>query len=172
MSTVEHSTVSCFRRMVAAYFWQFTEFLKSKRESKMSQVKNSNGLIIIIACFVILYAVFKTKEPRRSETFVSRNVEVAAIDSSLTENDTVLVKFGATWCGPCVKIEGELDKLDQEKLQIKVVKVDVDKRPELSSKYGIRSIPHMMLVRGGKTVDEQLGYMSQSQLEEWIRSHQ
>jgi thioredoxin 1 len=138
----------------------------------MSNVKNSNGLVIILAAFAVVFAFIMINENRRPAKLASREVEVAAFEPSLTDSDTVLIKFGATWCPPCRQIEGELDKLDQEKLQVKVVKVDVDEKPQLKNKYGISSIPHLMLVRGGKTLDEQLGYMSQSQLEEWIRSHQ
>ncbi|MFO0941732.1 MAG: thioredoxin family protein [Pirellulales bacterium] len=138
----------------------------------MSNTKSSNSLIFIVAVFAVLLVFIVSNENRRSAKFVSRDVEVAAFEPSLTDGDTVLIKFGATWCPPCRQIEGELDKLDQEKLHVKVVKVDVDENPQLKDKYGIGPIPHLMLVRGGKTLDEQLGYMSQSQLEEWIRSHQ
>ncbi len=132
----------------------------------MSNVNNSIGLKLILAVLVVLVALLW-----RPGTQAGRKVDIAAFEASLTDGDLVLVKFGAPWCPPCRKIEGELDKLDTEKLQVKIIKVDVDQQPQLSSKYGISSIPHLMLVRGGKTVDEQRGYRSQGQLEEWIRSH-
>ena len=138
----------------------------------MTNIKQTNGLIIILAAFAIFFAIFWQGKSKRSKSeFASRSVDVVAFEESLTNDDTVLIKFGATWCPPCREVEKELDKLDAQGLNVKIVKIDVDQRQDLASKYKVTAIPHLMLVRGGQTLDEQLGYMSQRELEDWIRGN-
>lgn len=135
----------------------------------MLKPNDNNGLIIILGAFIVLAVVLFW---RPSGVAGGRTVSVAAFDEKLTEDDLVLVKFGATWCGPCRAVEKELDSLDAEKLGVKIVKIDTDQRKELSQQYGITSIPHMMLVRHGKTLDEKLGFMNAGELTSWIKSQQ
>ncbi len=63
----------------------------------------------------------------------------------------VLVDFWATWCPPCRALAPTIDKIAQQyEGRIKVVKVDTDRAPDLSATYGVRSIPTVILFRGGK----------------------
>lgn len=99
-------------------------------------------------------------------------VDVTKFGEDLTAEDFILVKFGATWCGPCQIVEKELDSLDSEKLGVKIIKVDVDQQPELSSQFGINGIPHLMLVRNGKTLVERRGAQTADELTSWIQHYQ
>ncbi|MBL8891369.1 MAG: thioredoxin family protein [Planctomycetaceae bacterium] len=92
--------------------------------------------------------------------------EISAGSASTTI--PVLVKFGATWCGPCREIDAELKKLeDSYRQQIKVVQIDVDERPDLVEKAGIEQIPHLFLYVDGKHVKQHQGVLTKSELAVW-----
>ncbi|SEL97809.1 thioredoxin [Stigmatella aurantiaca] len=70
----------------------------------------------------------------------------------------VLVDFWASWCAPCRAIAPAIDALaDQYKDQVKVAKMDVDSNQETPQKYGIRSIPTLLIFKGGKVVEQIVG---------------
>lgn len=93
-------------------------------------------------------------------------------DATLGGEELVLVKFGATWCGPCRMIDRELDQLDAEAgFPARVLKVDVDANRDLARAYKVGGIPHLILFRGGQPIDEQVGYMSAGDLEGWVAGH-
>lgn len=79
----------------------------------------------------------------------------------------VLVDFGAEWCGPCVRIAPIIHELAEEYAgRAKVVTVDVDENQEIASRYGIMSIPTLMIVKDGKTVNQWIGFTSKQALAE------
>ena len=84
-------------------------------------------------------------------------------DSTEFNNETakgkVLVDFFATWCGPCKMLAPIVEKVASEHEDITVLKIDVDEVPDVAAKYGIRSIPTLILFEDGKAVDMKLGYM-------------
>ena len=84
-------------------------------------------------------------------------------DSAEFNNETakgkVLVDFFATWCGPCKMLSPILEKVASEHEDLTVLKVDVDEVGDVAAKYGIRSIPTLILFEDGKAVDMKLGYM-------------
>ncbi|MEI7556930.1 thioredoxin [Candidatus Chlorohelix sp.] len=70
----------------------------------------------------------------------------------------VLVDFWATWCGPCKMLSPILEQIADEKIgKLKVVKMDVDDNPEIASKFGILSIPTMILFKNGDKVAQLVG---------------
>lgn len=82
---------------------------------------------------------------------------------------TVLVKFGAKWCPPCRKIEGELDHLAATYAdQVSVVRIDIDQSRALAVHYGVHEIPHLILFQNGKQVDVAKGFRTRDQLRAWI----
>ena len=87
----------------------------------------------------------------------------------LQSSAPVLVDYWAEWCGPCKMIAPILDEVASEyadKLQI--AKLDVDQNAETAQKYGIRSIPCLMLFKDGDIVATQVGALSKSQLSEFL----
>jgi thioredoxin 1 len=78
----------------------------------------------------------------------------------------VIVDFWAEWCGPCHAVAPVLDKIvDERQGAIKLVKVNIDEEQELALRYGIQSIPHMILFKNGEPAAQAIGAQPKSMLE-------
>lgn len=81
----------------------------------------------------------------------------------------VLVDFWATWCPPCRRLAPTVDALAAEyEGRLSVAKVDVDESPELAERFGIQSIPTLMLFRDGQPVDQRLGALPLGELKGFV----
>ncbi|MFN3868779.1 MAG: thioredoxin [Hyphomicrobiaceae bacterium] len=89
----------------------------------------------------------------------------------LKSTEPVVVDFFAEWCGPCKAMAPALDQVAQEmKGKVKVVKLDVDRNPNVTMKYGIRAMPTLMIFKGGKVAAQHTGALVQKKkLEDWIK---
>ena len=85
----------------------------------------------------------------------------------------VVVDFTASWCGPCTMLKPFLDQLETEHAgKIKVVPIDVDARSDLAEHYQVRGFPTLLIMRGGKVVDAQVGaFSSYESLMGWVGPH-
>ncbi|MDK2821071.1 MAG: thioredoxin 1 [Clostridia bacterium] len=82
----------------------------------------------------------------------------------------VVVDFWASWCGPCQMMAPVLEELaDDEDCNAKIVKVNVDENQELASKYGIMSIPTMVIFKESQEIGRVVGYMPKEKLKEKLK---
>ena len=78
----------------------------------------------------------------------------------------VLVDFWAPWCGPCRIIAPHLEELDGERDDLTVVKLNVDENPQVAAKYGIMSIPTLLLFKNGEVAKQIVGALPKSRLQQ------
>jgi thioredoxin 1 len=95
-------------------------------------------------------------------------------DLVLQKQRSVLVDFWAAWCGPCQMIAPVLQEIaaDEKYMgKLTVAKLDVDANKDIPARYGIRSIPALLLFINGEHVATKVGAVSQSQLEEFLNNN-
>ena len=89
----------------------------------------------------------------------------------LKSAEPVVVDFWAEWCGPCRMIAPALEEIaGRMGDKVKIVKLNVDENPATASKYGIMSIPTLMLFKNGELASRQVGAAPKQKLEQWINS--
>lgn len=79
----------------------------------------------------------------------------------------VLVDFYADWCGPCKMLAMEIEKVASE-IDIDIVKVNVDEEEEIARKYGVMSIPTLILFENGQELKKTIGFMPKERIKEFI----
>ncbi len=87
----------------------------------------------------------------------------------LINNELVLVDFYATWCGPCRMISPLIDEIAEENTNLTVVKVDVDKYPNIATKYGIMSIPTLKVFKKGEEGKTSIGYIEKDAIKDLLK---
>ena len=101
-----------------------------------------------------------------------KNLSLDNFDNEISSSNTpVLVDFCAEWCGPCKMLGPILEEISEDlKDKLQVVKVNLDENQDLAMKYSIRSIPTLLLFKGGELVDTKVGLLPKSDLVEWLSS--
>ncbi len=107
---------------------------------------------------------------------LSKNILVltsANFDNEVKTSDgPIVVDFWAEWCGPCRMVAPVLDKLSEEYAgRVRIGKVNVDEQSGLASKYGIQSIPTLLIFKGGKVVEQFVGATTRDVLARMIDKH-
>ena len=82
----------------------------------------------------------------------------------IIKKDLVLVDFYAEWCGPCQMMAKELESLSNEDKNLEIVKIDIDKFPELAEKHFIMVVPTLKVYKQGKETNTSTGYLSKDEI--------
>jgi thioredoxin len=84
----------------------------------------------------------------------------------------VVVDFFTTWCGPCQMLAPVLEKYAQENAgKVKIVKIDAEAEPDLSTNYSISAFPTLLLIKNGKESARKLGALPATALKQWLAPH-
>jgi thioredoxin 1 len=100
-------------------------------------------------------------------------VNTADFEEKVLKSDQpVLVDFWAEWCGPCRRIAPDVEALATEMAgQARVYKLNVDTDPDIASRYGVMSIPALMVFKGGQVVDTLMGAYPKSDIARMLAKH-
>ena len=93
-------------------------------------------------------------------TITSENYQKEVAESSRT----VLLDFWASWCGPCRMVSPLIDEIAEEWNDVKVGKVNVDEQPELAEKFGVMSIPTLVVLKNGTVINRRVGAGSKEEI--------
>ena len=93
-------------------------------------------------------------------TLTNENFEEEVLNSDVP----VLVDFWAVWCGPCRMLSPVVDQVAEENPNIKVCKVNVDEEQQLAIKYGVMSIPTLLVFKGGELVNQSVGVIPKEEV--------
>ena len=119
--------------------------------------------------FDVLTAIIKTKKRKKSNklkgdvdmsvvTITSNNFEEEVIKSQVP----VLIDFWASWCGPCRMLSPVIEEIAGEVTDKKICKVNVDEQPELARRFGVMSIPTLVVMKNGELFKKSLGVQPKS----------
>ncbi len=88
-----------------------------------------------------------------------------------TKNGVTIVDFFATWCGPCRMMSMIIEEINEEHPDFNIVKVDVDTNETLARKFGVLSIPTIVILKDGKLVEKHVGLMQKEDLVDLVESY-
>ena len=85
-------------------------------------------------------------------------------DEVMHSEKLVLLDFWASWCGPCRMVSPIVDEIAAERSDIKVGKINVDEQPELAARFGVMSIPTLVVMKNGKIINQAVGARPKAQI--------
>ena len=101
-----------------------------------------------------------------------KEVTAKELQQLLDEGKTVVCDFWASWCGPCRMLAPVMDSLAGEFIEkAEFVKVNVDEEGEAAQKYGVMSIPNVLILKGDKVVANNLGFVPEAVMRNFLKEH-
>jgi len=138
-------------------------------KSLLSSINQYSNWIIVVVLIGVCLLYVTPSNKRHIEPSTDATFQAAVAQ----ETRPVLVKFGATWCPPCVATDKALAEYESSgSADVKVVILDVDTNHALAGHYGVSSIPHSFLFLNGKVIDDRVGGMDVDGIRAWVKSNE
>ena len=100
------------------------------------------------------------------------NIDKTNFEQEVLQSEKpVLIDFWAPWCGPCRAISPIVDEIAKEVQEIKVCKINIDENHELSDKYGVMSIPMLIIIQNGKMAAQSIGVRPKAEIMDFIKPY-
>ncbi len=146
-------------------------------------MKEKVKIIVLIIIFVIVLLsinVLLNNKNSNNANNISKEKELSSMKVLEVNNENfekevleserpVLIDFFADWCGPCKMLSPIVEQIAEENDQIKVVKINIDNEQELAVKYGIMSIPTLVVIKNGQESSRSVGLISKEEILELIK---
>ena len=100
---------------------------------------------------------------------MTKKVTNKDFEKIISNDNITLIDFYAEWCGPCKALSPIIDEIANEAINVTVGKVNVDEERDLAMKYHVRSIPTMVIFKGGKEIERLVGFLPKEQILEKIK---
>ena len=91
-------------------------------------------------------------------------------DKEIESGVVVVVDFFATWCGPCKMLAPVMEEVEREMVDVKFLKIDVDQEEELARRFGVMSIPTIIVFKDGNIKGQNVGFMTKDEIIDMINS--
>lgn len=102
-----------------------------------------------------------------------KNLTQETFQETISTDKIVLVDVFTTWCGPCKMLSPVIDELaDHYQNEVTISKIEADSNSDLASELNVKSVPTLILFKGGQEIDRQMGAKNKTQLISWISKHQ
>ena len=98
-----------------------------------------------------------------------KEVNYDNIQQYIDENSCVILKFFATWCGPCQRLNFVVNDISNKYKDIMFLEIDIDKYESLARMWNIKSVPTLIFIKQGKHISTVCGYQSKDELEGYIK---
>lgn len=145
------------------------------------KIKVIIGAVIFIVFIIGADRLLKNQNRGKMENLISseeKNEESKVIEVTsnsfekevLQSEKRVLVDFYAGWCGPCQVLSPIIDKISTENNEVKFVRINVDDTEDIASKYGIYSIPTLVMIENGKEINRSIGLINEEELNSFINN--
>ena len=95
-----------------------------------------------------------------------KEISSEEFEATVNSQNTVVIDFFATWCGPCKAMSRIAERYSEEHPDVLFAKVDVDKNPELAKRFGVMSIPTLVFMKNGEEDSRHVGVMDEDELDE------